>query len=461
MKRLKTWYDPRLYGPHSKELTRLRALSMPASAAAAFLALTSLIALRDTALSVALAVGAFLVWLTPSITIKVRSYILSSGIEAELPAALALLIPYAASSRDLANLLIYAARELRLRFLGQETWRLEALLSTGMDERGALRFIADTSPSQRLRAIVRELLGAEELGVPRSRLVATIYSRALEMVRQAWSGYVRTGEVIVEGVITLVASTAILVPLVAFGGLQAIPILAALAAALSGGSALALILMRPSLGDLEGGWDIGSATLTSALLSSLLLSKGYILTSIALLAPAALYSELANVRAARGVEQAVAKLREAATRARLGLSFDEHLRLAAPAGGRLVEAAAKAYRIAGRVGLGGAMESFADLVSDALRLVSSVKLEGTLLEAISAAVPAVSAIALRLLTSYVMSTAIAGGLGLTPLYSSMGVLAFIAPLAPLPASALQRGRRLSAAPSLASVLIYALALRLT
>ncbi len=53
--------------------------------------------------------------------------------------------------------------------------------------------------------------------------------------------------------VTLVASMAILVPVTALGGLQAMPPLAALATAMLVGSSLVLIAVRPSLGDIE--WD--------------------------------------------------------------------------------------------------------------------------------------------------------------------------------------------------------------
>ena len=460
MRGARGWYDPRLYGPISRRLAAIERASVPLSIAVGAISPVAFLMRRSLILASSLALTALILAFLPRIVVRIESQLAASGLEAELPAAIALLIPYVASSRDLANLLIYAARELRLRFLGREAWRLSALLSSGMDERAALRFLADTTPSQRLRTVIRELLSAEELGVSRSRLVAAMYSRALDMARTAWSGYVKVGEVVVEGVITLVASIAVLVPLAAFGGLQVMPVLAAMAVALSVGSAIALIVMRPTLGDVEGGWCVGAASLAAVILSSILASRGSIPLAIAVLLPASIYAEIQGVRAERLAEQAIAWLREAASRARLGLPFEDQLRQAAPAGGRLVRAAAAAYRIAGRVGLGGAIESFADLVAEALRSVRATRLEGMVLEAISAAVPAVSAVALKLMASYVASTPFMGALGLTSLSGSMGVLAFMAPLAPLPAAALQRGRRLSPAFSLLSVLALAIALRL-
>ncbi|MGC9072428.1 MAG: hypothetical protein ACP5HK_07070 [Acidilobus sp.] len=459
MIRRRGWHDPRLYGPASRWLSLLSSISVPSSALLAGTALVAIFLTRHPLIPSIIGIMAIMAAASPRVASKLHAYIVSNGIEGELPAALALLIPYAASARDLANLLIYAAKELKLRFLGNEAWRLRALLASGMDERSALRYLANTTPSHRLREVIRELLNAEELGVSRSRLASDLYSRALDMTRLVWANYTKAGEVLVEGVITIVASIAILIPVVALGTGQALPALAAVAGMISVGSALALIMMRPRIGDVEGGWMAGAVTLSSVLISSTLLSRGSFLLALVALAPATVYSELTSLAAERSLSAAISRLREAATRARLGVSFEEQLKAAAPASGKIVEAVAKAYRIAGRVGLGSAVEAFADLLSDAVQAVQSVRLEGTLLEAISAAVPSVSIVALKMMAVYITSTPLMGTLGLVSLTGSIGVITFIAPLAPLPAAALQRGRRLTAGPSLASVLAVALALR--
>ncbi|MGC9209667.1 MAG: hypothetical protein ACP5FT_00105 [Acidilobus sp.] len=459
MMRRRGWYDPRVYGPASRWLNLLNALSVPASISTLLIAVAIYVTTRKLLLPATIAALAVVIALSSRLAVRLYSYVISSGVEGELPAALALLIPYAASSRDLANLLIYAAKELRLRFLSKETWRLRALLATGMDERSALRYLANTTSSQRLREVVRELLNAEELGVSRSRLATEIYSRALNMTRSVWSAYAKVGEVLVEGVITLVASIAILVPVAAIGMAQILPLLGTVSAVVSVGSALALIVMRPELGDVEGGWAIGLVTLSSTLLAAMLLFRGFYVPALALLAAAAAYTELASVRLERGLTTAIARLREAATRARLGLSFEEQLSAASSASGKIVEAVARAYRIAGRVGLGGAMEAFADLLSDAVRAVQSVRLEGVLLEAISAVVPSISIVALKMMASYVASAPFLGPIGMSSLAGSIGVITFTAPLAPLPAAALQRGRRLTAGPSLLAVIAAWLAVK--
>jgi len=264
----KAFYDPRLYGRAARWLRATERASLPVSASLALASAVVLLTLRDPLWAVVLAASAAFSAAAPYIAARTYSYVVASGTEGELPAALAFLIPYASSSRDLANLLVYAARELKLRFLGREAWRLEALMASGNDERAALRFLADTSPSQRLRLIITELLNAEELGLPRSRLVATLYSRTLDLVRTSWSNYVKVGEVVVEGVITLVASATILVPIAVIGSASLLAPLAAISAAISIGSALLLAFERPRLGDLEGGWSIGGLTLTAAVLAS-------------------------------------------------------------------------------------------------------------------------------------------------------------------------------------------------
>jgi len=95
-----------------------------------------------------------------------------------------------------------------------------------------------------------------------------------------------------------------------------------------------------------------------------------------------------------------------------------------------------------------------------MRAVSSVRVEGILLESLSAVVPAVSAVAIRVMASYVASSTVFAFLGLGSLAGSLNVLLFMAPLAPLPAAALQRGRRMSATPSLASLVTTLLAMKL-
>ncbi len=441
------WYDPRIYGPLAMTLRKVNKVSLPMSmalvAAAAYSAARANYLMLVVMVSLA-AVSAFLPRLVKGAVMRS----VGAGINDEVPALLAMLIPFVASAKDLASILISASDSLKLKFIGFEARRLRYLLSTGYDERRALRILADTTPSSQLREVIRELLNAEEMGLSRSRVASMLYSRALDSVKRSWSNFVKLGESMSEVMTTLTISAAILMPLAMFGSTAiAIP-LASLAIVLSPAMAILLVLSRPKLGEPDGGWHVMAVTLLSVLTSSALLFLGKPMLALALLAAASIYGEVRWIEASRSLRSSLRALREASERARLGLPFVDVLRSASSLGRSLVNSIIKAESVAGKIGIGAAIQNLSDLIYDSLRSRESIQVETYIMLALAIASPVIAAASIAILVNYIASSAISGLFNLAASSYALRAVTIMAPVSPLPSSALYRGKYMSSTPSL-------------
>ncbi|MFP3312126.1 MAG: type II secretion system F family protein [Acidilobus sp.] len=452
--------DPRLYGPLAITLNKLNAISAPLSVAAFTSALLSRFALHlNYAVPTAFAAFGALFIVMPALARKLAMSLLGSGIDDEMPALLAVMIPYVASSRDLASVLTTAAESLKLRFVRNESRRLQYLLSAGYDERRALRILADTTPSARLRDVLRELLAVEELGLSRARAATELYSRTMDAIKVSWQSYAKLGETITEAITTIIVSAAVLLPLSFFGNADLLMPLAVLVMVLSPSLAMMLAMLRPRLGEPDGSWWVAGLTISSTSLASLLLFLDrYLPAALALLATS-IISEASWIRLSRRVASSLRLLREASERARLGLPFGDVISRASVLGKSVVQALLDSDRVAGRIGVGPAIQGFADILYESLRSLRSLQVEAYVLMGVSAVAPAIALAGVYAIANYISSSSLSLMLSnvASVTYASRLLLA-ISPLSTLPTAALYRGRRMSSTPSLVALLLSLAAL---
>ena len=456
---MRRWYDPRLYGRYARLLSAVSGLTplgavLAAAAAALYLRGFPRLALAAGLLAAPVAAAPY--WVGGLV-----GFVQASGIDEELPVLMAALIPFASSSYDLATLLATLPERLGLRFLRNESLRLRAYLNTGLDERRALRELARTTPSRSLRDTIRELLTAEELGTSRHRMAMVLYERTMNYMKSSWSRYAKAAEALTEGLVTLLVSIVVLLPMFSLSGPQVMAASMALFVLLSTSSAVALALMRPRLGDVEGGGAALAIALAAATASSALLFYGRYAIAIAALAAASVATEILWRRAAASLAAAERGLREAAERARLGLSFADELRALGSVGQRVVGAVAYASGLVGMPKAGRALEALAEVVSESINTMRSLAQESAILAALSAASPVISIATLRVLAGYVAKYPLAAMIfPLGAISVSMRLALAMAPLVVLPAATLSRGRRPSAAYSLAAVVASLVAARI-
>ena len=456
---IRRWYDPRLYGRYASLLSRASGLAPLGAALAAAAAALYFRGLSRLALIAGLLAAPVLA--APYWVAGLINFVQASGIDEELPVLMAALIPFASSSYDLATLLATLPERLNLRFLRNESYRLRAYLNTGLDERRALRELARTTPSRSLRDVIRELLTAEELGTSRHRMAMVLYERAMSYIKSSWSRYAKAAEALTEGLVTLLVSIVVLLPMFSLSGPQVMAASMALFLLLSTSSTVALALMRPRLGDVEGGAGVLALVLAAAAASAALLFYGRAVVAVALLAAASVVTEVLWRRAAASLAAAERGLREAAERARLGLGFADELASLGSVGKGVVGAVIYAGGLVGVSKAGRALEALAEVVSESINTMRSLAQESAMLAALSAASPVISIVTLRALAGYVAKYPLAAMIfPLGAVSMSVRLALAMAPLVVLPAAALSRGKRPSAAYSLAAVLASLAALRI-
>ena len=354
--------------------------------------------------------------------------VLASGLEGELPAVLVYLIPYTASPRYLVDVIAGLPSGV-FRWFQHEAARLRLILGLGRDPLTALQELAETTPSRRLREVLEEYTGLQLLGATSAQTSLRILDRAVGLVREKWRGYTEAARAVVELLAAGLVSVAALAPLA--GGLP--KGLAALAGLMIMLAVFMLLATRPRLGDTPrspaGPILLGLGAALGAVLAA---ARGAVWGLLALAPPALLLEALA-LRAARREERALAALREAAERARLGMDPTGPLGEAQLLGPAIV-AVVEATRIAGGIGVYGALQRLARVVEEARLLRRRAWLEGLVLEAVSAAAPAVLAVALGRIEGLLQS--LPGG---AAAHVPLGPVLGLAVLAPLPAAVLRRG----------------------
>lgn len=370
--------------------------------------------------------------------------LLASGIDKELPAVLVYLVPYSASPRYIADV-IAGLPDGVFKWFRHESSRLRLLMDMGLDPLTALRRLAETTPSRRLREVLVEYTSLQLLGAQSSEASIRLLDRAVSLAREKWASFREIGRAVVElaasGLVSLVA----LAPLMggatgpATIGMGVILVIAG----------ITLLGFRPELGDAPR-TPLGPAVFFgSTIAGSLLALQGRLQLAVLALLAGSVIGELLHYRVSRVFRGALRSLRVAAEKARLGLEYLSELEGASPLGAP-VRAVIESSRIAGGIGVGQALLRLQRVVEEAAEQRSRAVSEAAVLEGVSMIAPLVMALAIgRLARLFQQTGPLLGGAGLLDAES---VLA-LAPLAVVPAAILRRGWTASPLSGLAALIL--------
>ncbi len=435
-------YPPRVARALARAVQKLLYASLAVAAASPAAALAS--PLLASALAAAAPALLALAWLAP----RAWRWIVGAGVDRELPGILAYLLPYSSSARYIADVLASIPQGY-FRWFRYESERLRYLQDLGLDPVSALRTLAETTPSRKLRRVLTDYMHVQELGAPRSQATLRLLEAAVEEVRASWRGYSDLGRGLVEAVTAAVITAVALAPMALLAGsvdgrLAALPLVASPLAA------IVLLLARPEIGDYRPGLaPAATAVLSSIAAAGLGLMLGLQYSALLLIA-ATIALEYVALRHSRLEEEAYRRLREAVDEARYGKLLDEVLLGAERLAGSIVPALLEAVRVAGKLGVSDAVMNIYRVVEEARSTRLQMRGGALLLAAIAVAAPAIAVYTLRAIAS--MSTGgsfIAGDPESLNLAASL--VAALSPLAPLPASVLHRGWTPSLVPSLAAL----------
>ena len=368
---------------------------------------------------------------------------LASGIDKELPAVLVYLVPYSASPRYIADV-IAGLPEGIFKWFRHESSRLRLLMDMGLDPLTALRRLAETTPSRRLREVLVEYTSLQLLGAQSSEASIRLLDRAVALAREKWASFREVGRAVVElaasGLVSLVA----LAPLMdgAAGpvalGMGALLVLAG----------IMLLASRPELGDTPRTLPGPTVFFGSTIAGSALALEGRLPLAVAALLVGAVIGELLHYKASKALRAAMRSLRVAAEKARLGLEYLSDLEGARPLGAP-VRAVIESSRIAGGIGVGQALLRLQRVVEEAAEQRSRAVSEAAVLEGVSMIAPLIMALALgRLARLFQQASPLPGGAALL----DMGSVLALAPLAVVPAAILRRGWTASSLSGLAALL---------
>lgn len=427
-------WDPEVYGPGPSRVFRYVFKASIATSIATF-AIATLAVLAGLLSPLAL----LLPLIPPIASLKaptVWRLILGSGVDKELPAVLAYLIPYTRSPINIADLIASLEGEsyFWVRF---EASRLRFLLNLGYDPITALTKLAETTPSRALAEVIRDYVNTQSLGVSRSQLTLLLFRHAMDSVRSQWRSHIEFGRLVAEGIVAALVSMVALTPLILLGGgYPAILLIIPLVVAPAG--ALAMIATRPSLGEYRLSYFELLLTLTVPVVAIMLNLKVSLDAGLAYLVGMTIVVEAIALGFKRLNSMALIELRRAVEEARLGLLPEERMARAEKAAGGVLKSIVEASRVAGTMGLGEALNQILTLVEEARRHVKEASTQAAILALLSSVSIPITIYALGILKT---SLAI-GNLNMVnpeAVDSLARLLAATSPLIALPASILQRG----------------------
>ena len=427
-------WDPEIYGPKVSRLFRLLfRISIILSIASLILALILTIAGLTSPLIIALPVVLAILPLKIPVIWRI---VLGSGIDKELPAVLAYLIPYARSPLNIADLIASLEGEgyFWVKF---EASRLRFLLSLGYDPVTALRKLAETTPSKRLAEIIRDYVNAQNLGVSRSQLTLMLFEHAMSSVRDQWRSHVEFGRVVAESIVAALVSMVALAPLIILGGGYPL-ILVMIPLVIAPIGALVMLATRPPLGEYRLSYFELLLTISVPFIAVILNFKVSLEAGLAYLLGMTVVVEAIAVGFNRLNESALRELRLAVEEARLGLLPEERLTRSERAAKGVLKAIVEASRVAGTMGLGQALNQLLTLIEEARRQAKSASLQAAIL-----AIIAVTSVPITIYGLSMLKTSLTlGSLKLVDPATvdfMIRLVAISTPLIALPASVLQRG----------------------
>ncbi len=374
-----------------------------------------------------------------------------SGIDSEIPALLLYLIPYMSNPKYLADVLEDVPGDV-FKWTRHEASKLRMLTRLGLDPVSSLRKLQELTPSRRLRIILSEYLNLQAIGATRASIALRITSRALDAIRDSWANYSQIGKLGVEATVTSLVAIGALLPLAGGDSALFVVVLPVVAVIVTG---IALLLMRPRIGDTPRKRHIPLITLTGIALGVIMITLGYKYIAIVPVALSSILGELSYIKIKQSEEQALINLRVAGEKARYGQDYMEALEEARAVGEGIVEAVIRASRIAGSIGLGEALSDLARILDEAYSIRRRVWIESILLEAISIIAPIIALVTLEKAVAFIGSTAALLG-GITGPSIDPGTLMVLAPVTPLAASIYRRGLNFTATSSLIALVLVLL-----
>ena len=164
--------------------------------------------------------------------------------------------------------------------------------------------------------------------------------------------------------------------------------------------------------------------------------------------PAAAAIEVLSFKAGRRSVRALATLRRAVDRAKLGMPIEEGLMDSRPVLGRVVDALLEAVGVAGTVGVWGVMDRVYRAISEAMRRAAEARLNALVLAGVSAIAPAIAMYSITLLSGMSEGTFldITGAAAMAESW-----IRAAAAVIPLPAAVLYRPRAPTLVPSIVSI----------
>ena len=426
-------WDPELYGPEPSRFFRLMfkaslILALVLTVLAPLLLLAGLpvfvLALPPVAV------------LTPYIAPAIWRAILGSGVDRELPAVLAYLIPYTRTPINIVDLIAMLRGEgyFWARF---EASRLRFLLDLGYDPLTALKKLAETTPSRGLSEVLRDYINAQTLGVSRGQLTLLLFKHAMESIRDQWRSHIEFGKVVAEGVVAAIVSMAALAPLVLLGGGYPV-LLVAIPAVVAPAGAIAMLATRPSIGEYRLSYFELLLTITVPFIAVAINFRISLEAGLAYLVGMTVVVEAIAIGFKRLSSTSMRELRLAVEESRLGLIPEERLAKAERVASGIIRTVISASRIAGTMGIGEALNQILSLVEEAQRHAKTASLQATILATLSAVSIPIAVYGLNLLKNAVEASSM-NLIDPTSISHIIWLIAATSPLVALPASILQRG----------------------
>lgn len=379
--------------------------------------------------------------------------LLDSGIDNEMPAFLAFLIPYASTSKNLTDLMLMFPKSLNIKFIKYEIDRLKILLGIESDFRKALNKLNETTPNKRLKRFLTDYMQAETMGTSRYGITSLLYKHAMLSLRDKWNSYTELGKEFAEISIGIVLGMGALAPLIMISSPNLVLMIFLLGILFISLISLLLLFIRPNIGEPLGNNYITSGILIMPLLASFLLLIGYNYLALAFLAVTSSIIEINYFRLNKKVLQALTNLRIASEKAKLGKRFDIELLRSRIIAGNVIDAIISAEKIAGKTGTSHAIEGLSMVIDEAKRLSKSLSSLSLLMIGFSIISPGISLIIINVMSSVFPAMSQFINLNLNTVILTKKIILSLSPLSPLPISILHRGKQASLIPSLISFMV--------
>ena len=425
---------------------RVKAILPKLSKAIYIIALTGLPLSYINPLLIILATAPLMPIILIPVIVVLWNNIKSYEIEQEIPILLSYILPYTPTPRYITDLIKDIPGDV-FKWMRGEAERLKLRLELGDDPLNALRYLAETTPSKRLKTILNDYITSQTLGASRSQITLTLLRHAIDSIRDTWRKYSELGRIIGELTTTIIIASAAIAPITILtgAGLEGLALLSILAPLVGG---LGLILVRPAVGEPPVEWWVTSLLLLAPITASTLLYMGYTIPSIILLLAAGVVGEYKWHIVYKSLVGGVDSLRRASDAIKYGGEYEEYLKEAEKSSGRLVKALSMSLRIAGKLGVSPALSTISHVQEEVVKAISNVRIQSVILSAL-----AIGAVVIGVYTGDIIHGALKSmETNTDSTIIIYRILEASAPIAPLPASILYRGRVPSMVPSIASIL---------